>query len=288
MGIKGLSKFLKTYIPEAIQTKSLETLRGKWVAMDANYFYFRYSYNQKDVVNYFENQIKHLRSFGIHMVYVFDGKAPVEKKKALESRREDLKRKQIQYNSTSMKDIKNLLNNCNVPYIECECESDFICCNMSRFGLVEGCFTDDMDFLPLGCKHVYRDYKPFVSTITQYSLQEITDVISMDIFIEICVYLGCDYCFKPQEYIFRCNDLNIMNLFSTYKTVDDVWQHLSEKNVLFAEKIQRDAEYFEDMSKHIDRARVILGNNPETCNFQKYSDVLKMIQTTNVNNGKIV
>ena len=84
MGVKGLSKFIKTYIPKAICEKQLSELADKTIAIDANYFMYKYSISSPDYITKFRKQYEHLISHNIKVFYVFDGKPPKEKKKVIE------------------------------------------------------------------------------------------------------------------------------------------------------------------------------------------------------------
>ena len=109
---------------------------------------------------------------------------------------------QVQYNKLLKKTSsinKILINNCKklmrimkVPYITAKTEADFTCCRLYLDGIIQGCLTEDMDFLLLGCS---RNFHFKNSNIIEYNLQE--TLKSLDItfsqFQEFCLLLGCDY-----------------------------------------------------------------------------------------------
>jgi len=95
MGIKNLSKILKKVAPAAISEITMEDLRGKTVALDVPIFMYKFHYvDPTNPLLGFQNQIKVMKEYNIHPIYVFDGKAAPSKAPELEKRRE-MKRKAV-------------------------------------------------------------------------------------------------------------------------------------------------------------------------------------------------
>ena len=88
MGIKNLSKILKKYSPEVYREKSLQEYAGKKIGIDISLYMYKYKCIFGEAwLNAFVNLICCLRKFNIHLVFIFDSKAPIEKKEEQEERR---------------------------------------------------------------------------------------------------------------------------------------------------------------------------------------------------------
>jgi 5'-3' exonuclease len=230
MGIKGLSKFLKQHIPTSITSKKLEDLSGLVIAIDTNYFMYKYTISTDDFIKKFDTQYQHLVSKGIMPLYVFDGKPPCEKQRVIEKRKINNKKKHIEVTNNNVRTLKEHFYQNKISYLECESEADFICSRLSDEGIIHGCISDDMDFLTLGCKYLYRDYFQYSSDITEYNLDEILEVFTRDQIIDISIFLGCDYCDRVYDFVNRSEEINVYELFKEYKTLENVWNYLYSNN----------------------------------------------------------
>jgi flap endonuclease-1 len=245
MGIKGLSKFLKEYIPSSIKTMNLSELNGFVIAIDANYFMYKYTISTDDYIKKFYSQYLHLIKFGIKPLYVFDGKPPCEKQKVIDKRKASNKKKNIEITNNNIKKLKEYFYNNDISYLACESEADFICSRLSQEGLIHGCISDDMDFLTLGCKYLYRDYFQYSGEIIEYNLDKIMKVFTRNELIDISIFLGCDYCDRVYDFVNRSIPINVYELFLEYHTLENVWKYLySTDKFLFVddekEKIVQD------------------------------------------------
>lgn len=88
MGIKSLSTILNQYCKCGIKNVTLETFRGKVIAIDTSIFLYKFTYNTSDYLEGFTRQILRLLKNGIIPLYVFDGKPPKEKKEILNDRKD--------------------------------------------------------------------------------------------------------------------------------------------------------------------------------------------------------
>jgi flap endonuclease-1 len=253
MGIKGLSKFLKSYIPQTILERKLSELENKVIAIDANYFMYKYTISSDDYVYKFRRQYEHLVGNNIKALYVFDGKPPKEKKRVIEKRREVNKKKNIDVSVDKIKELKHFFDEKGIPYIECESEADFICCKLCEQNRIHGCISDDMDFLTLGCTHLYRDYYQHSDSVAEYNRETIMKEFTSDEFIDVCIFLGCDYCERVQDFVNRSIDVNVFELFKTHKTLENVWSHLRQTNsfVMVDDEKERDVQSKWQKARHI-------------------------------------
>jgi flap endonuclease-1 len=270
MGVKGLAKFIKENIPSAINKRKLSDLSDSVVAIDTNYYIYKYTISTDDFVKKFASQYLHLTSFGIKPLYVFDGKPPSEKQKVIEKRKKVNLKKNIEVTNSGIKTLKKFFKEYDIPYLECMSEADFICSQLSRHGVIRGCISDDMDFLTLGCKYLYREYYQYLDEIVEYSLEEITKQLTAEQLIDISIFLGCDYCDRVQDHVNRCHNISVYNLFKEYSTLENVWNYLFSNGMF----IHVDEERASNIQSQWSKARDILRNNNNFC----YADMIDKIE----------
>lgn len=82
-----------------------------------------------------------------------------------------------------------------IPYLQAPNEADYMCGYLSKKGLVEGCLSEDMDFLAYGVKKLLRNYNIFNGRLNEYNLDIILDDMEMthSEFIDLCILCGTDY-----------------------------------------------------------------------------------------------
>ena len=270
MGIKGLSKYLAEHVPNSIQQRSLCDLFGQTIAVDTNYYMYKYTISTTDFLTKFGNQYEHLRRYGIKPVYVFDGKPPCEKQTMIDKRKKANQKKNVSITHEHLKQLKNYFKQNNIVYLECTAEADFICSKLSQENMIDGCISDDMDFLALGCKRLYRDYYQNSADIVEYRLDEILKVYSHKQFIDICIFLGCDYCERIYDMVNRAYTISVYELFSRFETLEKVWDYLYTNNMLMFVDILK----YEEIIKKWEKARIILENqtNFDFTKFKPYVD----------------
>jgi flap endonuclease-1 len=270
MGVKGLSKFIKEHIPSAINKRKLSELSDSVVAIDTNYYIYKYTISTDDFVKKFASQYLHLTSFGIKPLYVFDGKPPSEKQKVIDKRKKVNLKKNIEVTNSGIKTLKKFFKEYDIPYLECMSEADFICSQLSRHGVIRGCISDDMDFLTLGCKYLYREYYQYSDEIVEYSLEEVTKELTAEQLIDISIFLGCDYCDRVQDHVNRCHNISVYRLFKEYSTLENVWNYLFSNGMF----IHVDEERASNIQSQWSKAREILRNNNNFC----YADMIDKIE----------
>jgi flap endonuclease-1 len=270
MGVKGLSKFIKEHIPAAINKRKLSDLSDSVVAIDTNYYIYKYTISTDDFIKKFASQYLHLTSFGIKPLYVFDGKPPSEKQRVIDKRKKVNLKKNIEVTNSSIKTLKKFFKEHEIPYLECISEADFICSQLSRHGVISGCISDDMDFLTLGCKYLYREYYQYSDEIVEYSLDKVLRIFTSEQLIDISIFLGCDYCDRVQDYVNRSHNISVYNLFKTHSTLEHVWNYLYSNNMF----IHVDEEKANTLTQQWSKAREILRNNNNFC----YEDMIDRIE----------
>lgn len=230
----SLSEFKQYYTAQPTNTSSDNKLLH--ICIDTNLYMYKYLYSWGNFKYSFLNQIMMFLSHGIVPVYVFDGKSPKEKSltllmrrskksklldkihyyKSLEPTQEtrnilnNLYRKNISISPNDNKSFKYMLDILCIPYYQANGESDVMCAELCKRGVVDMCLSEDMDILTFGCPRLVKIIK---GKVYFYSLPTILDNLSIEYnqFVEFCALLGCDYC-KP------IRTKNVHELLSTLKS----------------------------------------------------------------------
>lgn len=264
MGIKDLNKFIKTFAPKAIKQVPISNYKGQTLAVDTSIFLYKFKYSNKLIDSFFQ-QYYHFKKEGVDLIYVFDGKPPEEKEYVLNSRKhvkekqvnkiEELRNKLEQtdendiesrkklkkqlaevekrYINITQEDIdsvKNLFDEIGAKYVHYESEADPICCEMYKKGIVQGCISNDMDFLPTGAGILIRNYN-LGNMVDEYNLNIVLEETGMDMnkFIDFCILCGCDYTSK----IPRLGFITAFKSLQQYDSIESIIEELCIKQEKF-------------------------------------------------------
>ena len=259
MGIKSLTKLIKTNSPDSIETSQYHKLTGKKVAVDASLFIYQCLMNIRNNGKYLTNNDNkvtshisgifyknvNLLSLNITPIYIFDGKPPEQKSEIIKERQEKakvaktelenavtdeaknkLEKKCIRLTKEHINDIKQLLDLMGITYLHIDGEAEAIASELCRIGYVDYVLTEDMDTLPFGCPKLIRNCldksqkrKDLISIIHLDKLLEDLN-FNYEQFIELCILCGCDYCSNIPR-VGNIKALNIMKeLGSINKFID--------------------------------------------------------------------
>lgn len=149
----------------------------------------------------------------------------VEYIKKLSECKKSLEKQKITLTNDDTQNFKNLLNVLNVPFVIASNEADPTCILLSKIKNIDYCFSNDMDFLPRGCKNLVS-MKSNVITVYDFDLILKELDLTRKQFITVCVLLGTDYKRKnlrlPHEEIF--------NLVYKHKTIENIIMDFCLKN----------------------------------------------------------
>ena len=120
------------------------------------------------------------------------------KKKELTTRIKSLNRQVFKICSNDYVKLKELFNLLNVGYYEAHGEADILCVKLEKENVVDGCMTEDMDFLTHGSNYLIRDFNNKKNVVNIYNLKDILENLQMtkEEFIDMCILCGCDYSSK--------------------------------------------------------------------------------------------
>lgn len=229
MGIKHLNRYLIDRCSKnAIYKSHLEIAKGKIIVVDTSIYMYKYM-TQTALVEYMYLMISILLEYNIKPIFIFDGKAPPEKKELLRERsrykkdaenkynqlhkeienvhidnllRKDimdeldsLKKKFIRIKDSDVVRVKRLMDAYGISYLTADEEADKLCATMVKTGQAWACLSDDMDMFVYGCPRVLRHMSLLKHTIILYEFEKILQELGVleTSFREIMILAGTDY-----------------------------------------------------------------------------------------------
>lgn len=229
MGIKYLNSYLQRNCREAITCVSLEHLSGKKIVVDTSIYMYKYEADGLLLENMYL-LISIFRYYNIIPIFVFDGKAPAEKKELIKQRKEirvtaekelkqlktlidnnviknkeekqeiintieELKKKTTFISKAKIELVKDLMRAYGVTYFDAHGEADQLCAMLTITGKVWACMSEDMDMFVYGCPRVLRYFSLVQHNVVVYETEHILNILNMtqNEFRDICVLSGTDY-----------------------------------------------------------------------------------------------
>ena len=322
MGIKNLNSFLEKHAKLGLYERYLSKYDGKIVAIDTSIFLYKFKYSGK-FIDSFINQVYHLKRFNVDIIYIFDGVPPKEKQAVLDNRKsqklklqskidemekklkesefkdiiekkifEDLitqtKRKCIYITKEDIYDLKKIFDILGVKYIQADCEADTLCCNLFKLKKVDGCISNDMDFLPSGCGILLRNYNNS-NTVLEYNLENILEILELSYnqFIDFCILCGCDYTCK----IPRLGSETAFKLIKSHNNIENIIDSFCGPNKKFVLPEKFEFQKARDLingKPEINKEVLIHNlefNKPHLINFEKEINFIQ--SKTNFNKRQI-
>ena len=223
MGVKLLSKLLKTECGDCVRKTHLRQLYGEKICIDTSIYLYRYK-SMEGLLEKFYLMCSIFKYYNIVPLFVFDGKPPEEKQDEINRRRENrekawkkydemkkkfgvspnkhqekklenLKRSIVKVKWKDIQNVKDLITSMGFKHIEAQGEADKLCAALVRKNKVYGVLTEDMDLFAYGCPVVFRYISLTNHTVMQYNLKDILKKlkISLENFQLLCVMSGTDY-----------------------------------------------------------------------------------------------
>ena len=312
MGIRYLNRFLKDNASPSINLYNLARLSGKKIAVDISIYIYRFAGDNTLIENIYL-MLSIFRHYNIIPIFVFDGRAPVEKLELLQKRKEDkekaqeeynklkislnnemnesekqeiiyhmemLKKKFVYINKNDVENVKMLIKSYGATYYDASGEADELCVMLNIKDKVWACLSEDMDMFVYGCPRVIRYLSLLNHTAVVYDLKGILNNlgITQKELREICVLSGTDYNIE-------CHDTpNILNtnlkLFKKY--------HKSNKNISFYEWLNENKKnYIKDYDLLLKICNIFdlnVNNNDDINAFEKLQIVNGPILKDDVKN----
>tara|TARA_Y100000389_G_C17468358_1_gene527855 strand:- start:2803 stop:3762 length:960 start_codon:yes stop_codon:yes gene_type:complete len=264
MGIQYLNSYIKRNVSENSMKKcSLCELYGKVIVIDTSIYLYRFLVDKALLDNMYM-MISLFRYYKIVPIFIFDGKAPIEKNNLLAKRNNDkitaenrynyikdklnnitdnnihydelynemimLKKKFVRLKRDDIKKVQKLMNAFGVSYIEAEGEADILCARLVQKKYAYACLSEDMDLFVYGCPRVLRYLSLINETVVLYSLDNILKDLKLthEEFKEICILSGTDYNYNIDNQTNLYKTLNYFKLFKKSNTKNDFYTWLDE------------------------------------------------------------
>lgn len=305
MGIKILNRYLLNNCSyKSIHHSKIELIRDRVIVVDVSIYLYKYIGDDT-----LESSLKRLISLflknSITLIFIFDGKPPIEKRELLIRRRIDKEAAELKYNeakymvsnpdTSTEKDLvekekelailkrqfvrithahiqtaKKIMDSFNVSYIDAPGEADTLCAYMVHTKVAWGCLSDDMDMLVYGCNYVLRNINLSRETVMIYDMENILKDthMSMKTFREITVISGTDY---------SCN--NKTSLPKTLKLLEKYKIQLNNNNteMMFYDWLEKNTKYIEN--------RCRLANVYSMFEMSNYPELSECIDNYVLNSG---
>jgi 5'-3' exonuclease len=236
MGIRYLNKFLRTECsPENIKFINIRELSGKKIAIDISIYLYKFVGDGLLIENMYL-MLSIFRHYNIIPIFIFDGKAPTEKKELLRKRMNDknaaraefnllkeqligltdnddkqeimnsmdlLKKQFITISKEQVEQVKDLIRVYGATYFDAPGEADELCASLVIKNKVWACLSEDMDMFVYGCQRVLRYLSLMNHTVVLYNTKGMLDDlgITQKELREICVLSGTDYNFNSSKKI---------------------------------------------------------------------------------------
>jgi 5'-3' exonuclease len=112
-------------------------------------------------------------------------------------RMHSLKKRFMRISNYEIGEMKRLMREYDVPYIDCDGESDLVCAELVKRGIAQACMSDDMDLFLYGCPVVLRHVNIWYGTGIEYVLSSVLNGLGISLrgFRMACVLSGTDYTF---------------------------------------------------------------------------------------------
>uniref|UniRef100_A0A6C0AZK3 XPG N-terminal domain-containing protein n=1 Tax=viral metagenome TaxID=1070528 RepID=A0A6C0AZK3_9ZZZZ len=293
MGIQYLNSFIKKSVTkEAIKKIKLNSLFGKIIVVDTSIYLYRFLADEALMENMYI-MLALFRYYNITPIFVFDGKAPIEKAKILEKRNCDkinaekeynliksnieyfnigedneelvermqiLKKKFIRIKRDDIIKVQQLMDAFGVTYIEADQEADEICAKFVIKKIAYACLSEDMDLFVYGCSRVLRYLSLINETVVIYYLDQILHDVNIPFkeFKEICVISGTDYNFSIDN---RTNLYKTLKYYKLYKLNNDTNQD-------FYSWLDINSDYVENIFKLYNIYNMFITDNIELNRFK--------------------
>ena len=269
MGIRYLNRFFKEEAMHAIKLMCLKQLSGKKIAIDISIYMYKYA-SENSLIENIYLLLSILRQYNIIPIFIFDGKAPIEKKELLQKRKEDkkaaqeeyiilqnkllinedmdeiekqeimtnmdlLKRKFVHISKKDIEIVKRLIRAYGATYYDAPGESDEICALLTIKGKVWATLSEDMDMFVYGCPRVLRYMSLLNHTVVLYDTKSILETlgISQKDLREICVLSGTDYNSMNDEFKNSPNLYNTLKYFKKFSKEKKRREYNNEQNIEF-------------------------------------------------------
>jgi flap endonuclease-1 len=308
MGIRYLNKYFREECKnsDAIKLVNMNQLNGKKIVVDISIYLHKFAAEGTLIENIY-SMLSIFRHYNIIPLFVFDGKAPAEKKELLELRLAEkkaaekefkqletnlkynlnmddeekyeitnkmdvLKKKFVSISKNQIQDVKKLINLYGMTFCDAPGEADELCAMFANKGIVWGCLSEDMDMFLYGCPRVLRYLSLLNHSFVLYDTKKITNKLLMNQneLREVCVISGTDY---------NLNKTSTCDLYTTLKYFKKFKSQCKLEKLSFYDWLVKNTNYIIDDYEFFKK----------NCSMFESNDHVKQIENIeNIENIKIM
>lgn len=140
-------------------------------------------------------------------------------------------KKLIYVTDKHINDLINMLDILGIPYLRTNNEAEIVCAQLNRHNIVNGCITEDSDYLTNGGNYQIRNFNLNNNNIILYKYHEILKDLDLncDQFIDLCILYGCDY----TTTIKGIGQIKGLKLIKQYKSIEGIIKYINNNNTNF-------------------------------------------------------
>lgn len=170
--------------------------------------------------------------------------------------------------------LKELFNLFNIPYFECDGEAETFCAVITKEGFVDGCLTEDTDYIATGGYYLYKDFSISKKELVQVDFRIILKELEFtyDQFLDMCILCGCDYTTK----IKGVGPVSAMKLMKKYKNIESVLEYIKTKkkhkipenfNYIKARKLFKEPNFVYNINELKSKCKIIVPNKEKIIEY---------------------
>ena len=220
MGVRHLNRYMLSQCPRGIHTLGFCSLRNRTIVIDASIYLYKFKAHDA-LLERTTMMLASMAAYQIAPIFVFDGKPPDMKTAELARRKRADNRPRVSWKD--VREVKGLLEQKNVRYIDAPGEADEVCAKMVLAHQAFACMSDDTDMFVHGCDRVLRDVNFERRTALMYNLEVILRYLDMTLtdFKQLCIASGTDY-YRPQGK----NLYTFVKLYTQYRSTNQMGRFL--------------------------------------------------------------
>ncbi len=226
MGIECLTKYINHHCKSCYCKKHLGFLKNKIIIIDISIYLYKFK-QSGNLIEKLYLMCSKFRQYNIIAIFVFDGKADVNKIECLQERKKTRENYKKEYDELKIKitekeeinnieqyrvkqlekkliyitqtDIEQAISLFDIMGFQCihsQYESDIMLASlMLNYPKIWGCMTEDSDLFAYGCKRIIKYFNPYKLSIMIYDTKSILYHISVPRkdFQLICLLAKNDY-----------------------------------------------------------------------------------------------
>lgn len=230
MGIRGLSGYLKSKVPQSRRNLTWSSWYSTSWAIDISCILYRARAAGLEPITVVASLLSRMRAANITPIVVFDGKPPTTKTEVLDQRRDQRETAQreigalehildVSANMSQMEKaltekristlkahnptlsgtdrdlVKQLLYGAGVLFVAASGEADDLLGFLARTGIVQAVVSTDMDMLARGVPFLVMPETPDTAVLTEIRTDTILSHLGLSYadFVDACVLMGTDY-----------------------------------------------------------------------------------------------